>query len=104
MVSSEKSFGVYSSSKVKGVSLSDTTCSIDSTSNKLSCNHIMKDWNVDSRDDLIKWVNRFKKDKKTRTYSENERAECLNYYVNDHDNQLLSRYCKSILELKKRGQ
>jgi hypothetical protein len=74
------------------------------TSNKLSCNHIMKNWNIDCRDDLIMWVNRFKKDRKTRTYTEKERTECLNYYVNDHDNQLLSRYSKSILELKKRGQ
>ena len=36
VVSSEKSFGVYSSSKVKGVSFSEVTCSILSTSNKLS--------------------------------------------------------------------
>jgi len=74
------------------------------TSNKLSCNHIMKDWNVDSRDDLISWINKFKENRKTRTYTEKERIQCLNYYVNDGDNQLLSRYCKSILELKKRGQ
>ena len=75
-----------------------------STSNKLACNHIMRDWNVDSRDDLLEWVNHFKKDRKTRTYTEEERLECLNYYVNDQDNQLLSRYSKSILDLKKRGQ
>ena len=72
------------------------------TSNKLACNHIMKGWNVDCRDDLIIWLNRFKNNRKTTTYTEQERIECLNYYVNDHDNQLLSRYCKSILELKKR--
>jgi hypothetical protein len=71
------------------------------TSNKLACNHIMEDWNVDCRDDLIMWVNRFKKDRKTRTYTEQERVECLNYYVNDHDNQLLTRYAESILAIKK---
>ena len=61
----------------------------------------MKSWNVDCRDDLIMWVNRFKENRKTRTYTEEERIQCLNYYVNDGDNQVLSRYCKSILELKK---
>ncbi len=71
------------------------------TSNKLACNHIMEDWNFDCRDDLIMWVNRFKKDRKTRTYTEQERVECLNYYVNDHDNQLLTRYAESILAIKK---
>ena len=71
------------------------------TSNKLACNHIMKDWNIDCRDDLIRWVNRFQKDRKTRTYTEKERIECLNYYVNDHDNQLLTRYADSILNIKK---
>ena len=48
-------------------------------------------------------VTRFKKDKKTRTYTENEWVECLNYYVKDHDNQLLTRYAESILSMKKRG-
>ncbi len=72
------------------------------TSNKLSCDPIMKNWNIDCRDDLISWINKFKENKKTRTYTEKERVKCLNYYVNDYDNQLLSRYCKSILEIKKR--
>ena len=73
------------------------------TSNKLSCDSIMKNWNVDSRDDLIYWINQFKENRGVRTYTEAERIKCLNYYVNDHDNQLLSRYSKSILELKKRN-
>ena len=33
----------------------------------------MKSWNVDCRDDLFMWVNRFKENRKTRTYTEEER-------------------------------
>lgn len=69
------------------------------TSNKMECADIMGNWNIDCRDDLIEWMDKFRKDRKTRSYSEEARRECLNLYVNDSDGRLLDRYAERILSL-----
>ncbi|MCB0482453.1 MAG: hypothetical protein KDC83_13575 [Flavobacteriales bacterium] len=74
------------------------------TSNKMACQHIMKSWNVDCRDDLIHWVEKLKKDEFCRTYTKKEAEDCLDYYVKDRDGKMLERYCSEILEIGKNGK
>ncbi|MCK5543798.1 MAG: CDP-glycerol glycerophosphotransferase family protein [Desulfobulbaceae bacterium] len=69
------------------------------TSNKLQCHDIMKSWNVDSRDDLVEWVDTFSKNRNSRTFTKEERQQCLNLYVNDEDGQLLKRQVERIFAM-----
>lgn len=70
------------------------------TSNKMEFRDIVKNWNIDCRDDLIEWLEKFKKAPQTRTYTPQERRDCLDLYVQDNDGKLLDRYVDDIMALR----
>ncbi len=69
------------------------------TSNKLACSGIMQSWNIDCRDELIDWMNRFKENPLQETYTEVQRRACLDYYVQDENEDLMRHFGDAILKM-----
>jgi len=69
------------------------------TSFRLACADIVSGWNLNSREDTMEWVQRFREDHATRTYSPEERQACLDYFVDDSKNDVLQRHVDVILEM-----
>ena len=67
--------------------------------NKLIFERFMLEWNIDCRDDLVNWINKFLEDKNTRTYSVNEAVDCVNYLTNDGDMGALDRLAEEIVKV-----
>ena len=69
------------------------------TSSRLACADIVSGWNVNSREDTLDWIERFREDRATRTYSAEERKACLDFYVDDANGDVLSRHVDEIVEM-----
>lgn len=69
------------------------------TSFRLNCADFVTGWNVNSREDTMEWVQRFRTDRLTRTYSPKEREDCLDYFVNDAKGDVLQRHVDVVLEM-----
>ena len=67
------------------------------TSVNLSCAAIMRQWNVDSLEDLMDRVEMLVKDNGHTTYSEEERQACLDYYVHSRGGSVLAACATKLL-------
>ena len=68
-------------------------------SSRLACDHLVKGWNLDSYLDVADWVDRLVKDRKTRTYTPEERQACLDFYVDDARDDVLDRNADAIVRM-----
>ena len=69
------------------------------TSFRLACADLVSGWNLNSREDIMDWVQRFREDRNARTYTEAECKACLDYYVDDANDDVLQRYVDAVLAM-----
>lgn len=66
---------------------------------RVACEHLVKEWSLDSYLDVIDWIDRLVKDRKTRTYTPEERQACLDFYVDDAKGDVLDRHVDAIVKI-----